>query len=252
MRISLKRLAMGVAIPLIGGGALLAMSAPSSAAGPSATVSPSTGLTGGQKVTVTATGFSPHAALAIVMCSPRAVSPPPPFKQQDECDITHLAFGTADANGNMAATSFTVPQTGGNPPFTANDHAAACPPSPNTEYCGVAVANIGNQSQNAAVPVVYAGQPAPTTTTTAPGQTTTTVAGGTTTTVAGGGTTTTVAPTTTAPPASVQATTATNTLPVTGAGRRLLGLAVLGAGFVILGFGLTATGRRARRFPFRR
>jgi hypothetical protein len=246
MQFSLKRLAMAVAVPLIGAGALLAMTAPSSAAGPSATASQTTGLTGGTKVNVSGSGFSPGASLAIVVCNPRAANPPAPFKAQDECDITHLAFATAGSNGSFPATSFTVPQTGSSVPFAPADHSATCPPTPNTTFCAITVANISNQNEHAVIAIVYAGQPAPTTTTTTPGQTTTTVAGQTTTTAAP--TATTAAPTTAV---SVQATTATSTsgsstLPVTGSTRRLLGLAVLGAGFVVLGFALTAGGRRAR------
>jgi hypothetical protein len=245
MRTSLKRLALGAAIPLISGGALLAMSAPSSAAGPSATVTPSTNISPGEKVTVSGSGFPAGAIIAILECSPRALTVPS-AQQQNECDLTGLQTPTADSHGNVPATVYTIPN-----PFAATDPLAKCPPTPNTTYCGIGVADISNTKIATAVPLVYVGQPTPTTTTTAPGQTTTTApaaGGGTTTTTAatGGGTTTTTAA------ATVQGTTATSsTLPVTGSSRRLLGLAVLGAGFVVVGFALTAGGRRARRRSFR-
>ena len=237
MRMSFKRLAMGVAVPLIGVGAVFAMSSPSSAA-TSVTVTPNTNITPGQTLSVTASGFTPKATLAIVECSPRATLPG--VNQQNECDIGGAVIVAASSTGTLGPTAFKVPS-----PFSATDKLAVCPPTGTpVSYCGVAVANISNTKENGFEAVIYAGQPLPTTTTTAPGQTTTTAVGQTTTTSAPVATT---APTTTPTTSKVLATTATSgTLPVTGSGRRLLGMAVLGVGFVILGFALTAGGRRAR------
>jgi hypothetical protein len=238
MRISFKRLAMGVAVPLLGFGTVLALSSPSSAA-TSVTVTPNTNITPGQTLSVTASGFTPKATLAIIECSPRATLPG--VNQQNECDIGGAVIVSASSTGSIGATAFKVPS-----PFSATDKLAVCPPTGTpTSYCGVAVANISKTSENGFEAIIYAGQPLPTTTTTSVGQTTTTSSGPATTTSP---TTAATTPTTTGP--TVKATTATTaaagTLPVTGSGRRLLGMGVLGLGFVVLGFGLTAGGRRAR------
>jgi hypothetical protein len=131
------------------------------AASPSMTVEPDTNLVGGQTVTVTASGFTPKASLAIVECSPRALNPPPGFTQQDECDLSNdLVIRTADSSGNMSATAFRVPESGSALPFTARDPAAVCPPSPTT-YCGIVVANISNVNERAILGIYFQGQTPP-------------------------------------------------------------------------------------------
>ncbi len=260
MRISLKRLAMGVAVPLIGVGALLLANGPASAAA-SITVTPNTNLTSGQKLTVTGSGFAKNSLGGILECNSDKSQPTVIVSGSTgapvSCSSPFNDLAPTSATGTMSGTITVKTGTTG-PPATGTDssgHPAAndaalfpCPPTPAQialgDTCVIAYGDLAGDQ--AVQPITFVGQA---TTTTAPGQTTTTLAGQTTTTAAPV-TTTTAAPvtTTSAPQATVLATTATTgTLPVTGSGRRLLGLAVLGAGFVVLGAGLTAGGRRARR-----
>ncbi len=259
MRISLKRLGMGVAVPLIGVGSLLLATSPASAAA-SITVSPSTNLVSGSKVTVTGTGFAKNSLGGILECNSDASQPTVVISGSSKgpvsCSSPFNDLAPTTATGTMSG-SITIKTGTTGPPATGTDsagHPAAndaalfpCPPTPAQQAIGdVCVIAYGDLAGDQATqPILFQGETPPTT---QPGQTTTTAAPGSTTTVAP--TSTTAAPATTAPTVkpTVLATTATSgTLPVTGSGRRLLGLAVLGTGFVILGAGLTAGGRKARR-----
>jgi hypothetical protein len=91
------------AAPLVAASALtLLMTGSANAAGAATlTGSPTTGLTNGQIVTVSGTGFAPSTTIYIVECS----SPAP---AQSNCDITHLAQATSSASGAITATAVTA------------------------------------------------------------------------------------------------------------------------------------------------
>ena len=263
MRNSLKRLAMGVAVPLIGVGALLLADGTASAAA-TLSVSPTTNITNGQKLTVTGAGFAKNSVGGILECNSDKTQPTVIItgttRGPISCSSPFNDLAPTSATGTMSGTITVKTGTVG-PPATGTDsagHSAAadavlfpCPPTPAQiaigDTCLIAYGDLaGDQAIQA---ITFQGQAPPPTTTTLPGQTTTTLAGTTTTAPHA---TTTVVPTTVTVAPTVLATTATNgTLPVTGSGRRLLGLAVLGAGFVILGFAMTAGSRRARRRGYR-
>jgi hypothetical protein len=79
-------------------GALLGFAGPAAAAGPSITVSPSSGLTNGQNVTVKGSGFTAnYANMVIVQCAATATG-------ANGCDTNDVKFTKADANGAFTVT----------------------------------------------------------------------------------------------------------------------------------------------------
>jgi hypothetical protein len=89
------------------------------------TVTPATGLTTGQTVTVTATGFSPNESLAVTECADKGTATGP-----GDCDLTNLQTVTSDANGQVVKIQFTVTKG----PFGANN--TVCGP---TQPCLISV-----------------------------------------------------------------------------------------------------------------
>lgn len=85
----------------LAGAAFVAFPATANAASPTASVSPSTGLKNGSKVTITYSGFPANAAVSAVQCAtphPAAVT---------DCDITNIGTGTSDGSG-AGTVAFTV------------------------------------------------------------------------------------------------------------------------------------------------
>jgi hypothetical protein len=79
-------------------GALLGFAGPASAAGPSITVSPSSGLTNGQNVTVKGSGFTAkYPNMVVVECAATATG-------ANGCDTNDVKFTKADANGAFTVT----------------------------------------------------------------------------------------------------------------------------------------------------
>jgi Neocarzinostatin family len=101
-----SRLAVRVAVVgvTLGAVAIPLAATQAHAAGAAVTLSASTSLTNGEKITVSGTGFTPNAGVSILVCSaiPSAATPPP------ECDITNVAAAATDGSGAFAATDFTV------------------------------------------------------------------------------------------------------------------------------------------------
>lgn len=78
--------------------ALTALAGPAAAAGPSITVSPSSGLHNGQTVTVTGAGFTPnYANMVVVQCAASATG-------ANGCDTSDVKFTKANAQGAFTAT----------------------------------------------------------------------------------------------------------------------------------------------------
>lgn len=79
-------------------GVLLGFAGPASAAGPSVTVSPSSGLTNGQNVTVKGSGFTAnYPQMVVVECAATATG-------ANGCDVNDVKFPKADANGAFTVT----------------------------------------------------------------------------------------------------------------------------------------------------
>ncbi len=76
----------------------LGLAGPAAAAAPSVTVSPSSGLTDGQNVTVKGSGFTPnYANMVVVECAASATG-------ANGCDTNDVKFTKADANGAFTVT----------------------------------------------------------------------------------------------------------------------------------------------------
>jgi hypothetical protein len=98
------------------------------------TVTPSTGLVDGQSVSVSASGYTPGAGLAVLECAVGAAS-------ESDCDLSTVAYVNADATGAVSTAYGVFREI-----FTANDAGGLdCAPS----QCVLVVANIGNQSEAA-------------------------------------------------------------------------------------------------------
>jgi hypothetical protein len=79
-------------------GALLGFAGPASAAGPSVTVSPSSGLSNGQNVTVKGSGFTAnYPQMVVVQCAATATG-------ANGCNVNDVQFPKADANGAFTVT----------------------------------------------------------------------------------------------------------------------------------------------------
>jgi hypothetical protein len=141
-----KLLAAAGAVAMVAAAAVVGISAPAQAAGQTVKVSPNSNLKGGQVVTVTYSGFSPKAPVAVGACpTGRKVTGP------GDCGRSKNGFSKltqADASGSGTA-QITVPKGAlGN----ATPPSAKCPP------CSIGASNIANAAE-AATPVElnYAG-----------------------------------------------------------------------------------------------
>ena len=158
---SMKRLVTSIAIGamMLGSIATLGVTAASSA-GPSMTVTPSTNLTGGQAVTVTASGFGANETLAIIECLATATT-------SADCDTTNYVLVSSDGSGSVAATTFHV--------LAETISTGSCGTSATDTNCTLAVGNPSNPAEKASFPITFAAPgTTTTTTTTTPGSTTTT------------------------------------------------------------------------------
>lgn len=80
----------------------LALATPASAAGDrSVTVNPSTGLSDGQAVTVSGSGFTPNKLLFVVECNTDATG-------ASGCNVAGLQMPTTDADGNFTIQAYKV------------------------------------------------------------------------------------------------------------------------------------------------
>ncbi len=206
-------LALASLVPLAHG----ATAAPGQAASPQITVTPSTGLSDGQNITINGSGFTPSQAIGVSMCKL-------PFQSGNDCDFSTAKIANGDANG-----AFTMQYQ---VKATLFSGAHACAPS----SCALGASNLNTDGEFAnPVTLTFGAQvtttTAPAATTTRANQaTTTTRAGATTTTGAGGATTTTLSSTAT-------------TLANTGASDSLSWIAGTGAA-LLAGGGILALRRR--------
>jgi hypothetical protein len=153
-----------------------------SAATPSMTVTPTTtGLTAGQALTVSGSGFTANATLAILECTLGAAD-------ASGCDTTNYVLVTASATGTFPATTFHV--------FAGPTGTGTCDMGTTDTSCTLAVGNINLQTEKASVTISFGAGGTTTTTTITSGTTTTT---------------------TTTPPA----TTTTTTVPTSSGPRKL-------------------------------
>lgn len=113
------------------------------AATPTETVTPSTGLTDGQQVTVVGSGFSAGASITVFECLSNESTP--------SCDTADEVTATADSTGAYTAT-LTVRATfeGTNPLTGADAGAVDCTASP-----GCAVASLDSSLDYAAVAITF-------------------------------------------------------------------------------------------------
>jgi hypothetical protein len=140
-----KRVLAGIgAAALLASGMIVGLGGPASAA-PSITVTPNSDLKDGQVVTVTVSGFSPKAPVAIGVCKTGR-----PLKGAGDCGRTkdgHSQLTEADASGSATAKITIVRGSLANttPPVEE------CPP------CSMSAANIANAAETATVPLQYGG-----------------------------------------------------------------------------------------------
>jgi len=141
-----KRLLAGAgAVAMVASAAMFGLTAPAAhAAGQTMTVTPNTNLKGGDIVTVTVTGFSPNAPVAIGVCpTGRKVTGP------GDCGRSkngNSQLTTSDASGK-STTKITIPEGAlgnGTPP------AATCPP------CSMGATNIAKATETVVVDLKYA------------------------------------------------------------------------------------------------
>ena len=96
--------------------------------GPNITVTPATGLSDGQRVTITGSKFPPNDSLVALECSPRAETMDP----TTECNLAKANLTVkSDGSGNVVASL--VVQAG----VVGTDSAAVCPPASGS--CFIAV-----------------------------------------------------------------------------------------------------------------
>lgn len=206
--------------------ALGAMLLASEAASASATlgVSPSSGLTNGQSVTVSGSGFAASSTGAVIECN--NASPQPTVTVLGNavpvsCTNPLSGIKTTGSDGSLASSSFTVATGVVGPPGAGTDsdgNSAAtdavnfpCPPTAAQlaagDSCVVAFGDQGGDQVT--FPISFSTSSTTTTTTTSTSSTTTTTLGSTTTTTSGSPTTT----TTTAPSTTSTTTATSGTIP---------------------------------------
>lgn len=140
----LGRRLLGVVAAVGTGGLLLVVPALSAAAAsPTISVSPSSGLTNGQSVTVKLSGFTPNASVAVIECSPLVAQ-----DKQAACDTAGVKVLTADASG--AATTPLVVKTG----QIGTASGSTCPGPGGV--CLITAANTTNQAENTSAQVTFA------------------------------------------------------------------------------------------------
>jgi len=142
--VGIKKLLAGAgAAALVAGVAVLGVSAPAHAAGQSIKVTPNAGLKGGDTVTVTYSGYTPNAPVAVGICADR------PVKGPGDCGRTKdnaAKLTTADASGGGTVELTVIEGALGN--LTAP--AAKCP------VCTMGATNITDANETASVKLNYA------------------------------------------------------------------------------------------------
>jgi hypothetical protein len=137
--------AVGMAV----GVASFMLVAPATAASPTISVSPTSGLANGQSVTVTLSGYTAKASVAVIQCSPLVAT-----AGQTACNTAGVKLLTTDASG-AATTTLTV-VTG-----QVGTAAGSTCPGPGG-VCLITAANTANQAENASAQVTFATAATPT------------------------------------------------------------------------------------------
>lgn len=226
-----RRRWIGLSLIIFGALSLVISMVSPAAATPAMTVTPSTGLTNGQTVSVTGSGYGASAPGAIIQCN--NTTPQPTivvFGNAAPVSCTNPLSGLInfDATGALAATNYVVHTGTVGPPGSGTDsdgHDAAadaalfpCPPTAAQQAagftCQLALADLSGQ--RATKDITFVGQGGGTTTSTAQATTSTTKAS-TTSSTAGATTTTTHASTTSTTKASTTTSTAAATTTTTAA-----------------------------------
>src|SRR6478752_8862548 len=143
-----KLLAGAGAVAMFTAAAVIGLSGTAQAAGQTVTVTPNKNLKGGQVVTVTYSGFSPSAPIAVGVCPTPRINA---IKGPGDCGRTKNGASkltTADASGKGTA-QITIPEGAlGN----ATPPAAKCPP------CSMGGTNIAKAAETATVELKYASE----------------------------------------------------------------------------------------------
>ena len=128
--------------------------------GPTVTVTPSTGLTNGESVMVSGSGFADGESVYILECQ----NPP---TGQSSCNVGGVVPATTDGSGNLPSTAFTV--------TTGVFGTTTCGTGPSDlSNCLIEVANL-TETDAGGAPITFAApSTSTTTTTTSPASTTTT------------------------------------------------------------------------------
>jgi hypothetical protein len=152
MRIAQRFLAVGAAVALATGGLLAATASPAQAA-PQMTISPSGPFKDGDKVTVTMSGFSPNAPVAV------GLIPAARYPAEGPGDACAGKLGcskltVADASGNLTAELVIVE----GPIENSKAPAESCGPE---DACVIGAANINQGTETVKVDIEYAAAAAP-------------------------------------------------------------------------------------------
>jgi hypothetical protein len=107
---------------------------------PTVTATPSTGLSDGQSITITGTGFTPDVSVAAAECGAGTVG-------TQSCDIGHVVTGQADDSGNVSLT-FTVHAS-----LSTGTGTIDCTTGPGA--CVVGMANISDYSESNGAPITF-------------------------------------------------------------------------------------------------
>jgi hypothetical protein len=125
-----KRISLGVVITVSALFGVALVASPASAA-PTVSVTPNAALLDGDAVTVSASGFTAGAPLAIIECTNG-------FASVNDCDLSTASFPQADNNGNLSV-SYNVFRVISTPNTPSTDCAPA--------NCSLLVANINDQTE---------------------------------------------------------------------------------------------------------
>ena len=212
-RISPRIVVATAALLVLSGAGVLTLAAEAGASGTLA-VAPSTGLTDGQSVTVSGSGFTASSTGAVIECS--NASPQPTVTVLGNavpvsCTNPLSGLKTTGGDGSLASFGFTVHTGVVGPPGSGTDsdgNSAAtdaanfpCPPTAAQITAGAScVIAFGDQGgDQSTFPIAFSTTTTTTTTTTSGSTTTSTTSGSTTTSTTSGSTTTSSTTTTTQP-----------------------------------------------------
>src|SRR5947208_16875548 len=92
----MNRIKLLVGLPVVAAAFVLMAASPASAATPTVTASPATGLVNGQVVTLTGSGYEANHGIFILECVSGAGA--------SACDVNHLKTVTTDATGAFSVT----------------------------------------------------------------------------------------------------------------------------------------------------